>query len=406
MSNDVKKRHPEDMTRLELIARLGWPARTFTDRFKKFLDFYGIDKHNFTYSVFDMDIKKSEDDKVPNKPKSQKARDNDELRKILIDYRYKELLYVLLAAFEEHPLYRENVKEDAISLDRVIKYNETLIGLIEGLPKSEKYSIQSKPIYYRTVAQLPAMKKMSDKIHQFLAASMLVPKQVRLQVWEEMFDFVDYMIFRTFDLAVEYNNSEMKKAKRQRVKAEKLGKVLEENPNRAFCEMLNQHLDSRTTEEATDKDLPCDTLDGYLALSLKTHIHIVSLLESNPKKKAELELMFKTAVQLSGVYHEAVARKLGVGAAAVAEAENGVWEEEVQEYAEQAKRPFSGATCLSESMREIWERYKDEAECKFDRNHYQAFIAFCVQVEETSADRSYLLNNIVKEPVMDLLKTK
>ena len=401
MSNKVKKNHPDDITRKELIDRLGWPSRTFTERFAKFLNFYGISKDHFTYDVFE-----TPKERLKRLSSNNEMADKEEIRKIRIDYRYKDLLFILLKAFEEHPFYRDNYDEKTISLDRVIAYNECLISLIEALPDALRYRTMSHPTYYRTVNQLPAMKKMSEKIHQFLAASVLAPKQVRLQVWEEMFDFIDYMIFRTFDLSVKYQQEEQELTENKKTKAQKNNQQLKVAPNKAYQDMLTELFDGRANQAKPDSDLPCDTLDEYIAMLLKSYIFIIDQLEGDPKFAIEAINTFQVSKQLAEVAYDAVSKMLSSNVEDVKDAEMERWKQEVRDYAEKAKMPFSSVVSLKDGIKEIWDQFKDNAECKFDRKHYKGFLEFCDQVEKTAHQGDYLLKKIVNEPTLEILRTK
>ncbi|MCE5286060.1 MAG: hypothetical protein LLG02_09480 [Pelosinus sp.] len=404
MANTVKKKHPDDMTRKELISRLEWPERTFTERFNKFLKYYGISKKHFTYDVFESPQERLE--RMSSQDLTDEQKKQDENRKILIDYRYKDLLFVLMKAYEKHPLYRENYDESSITLERVIAYNEKLIDLVDTLPEGMKYNTMAHPAYYRTVNQLPTMKKLSEKIHQFLAASVLVPKQVRLQVWEEMFDFVDYMIFRTFDLSVKYHQEQKEVGKREKNKAKKRNNLLKTDPNQAYHEMLAQLFDDRNQDAKQDGDLPCDTLDGYLVMLLKTYIIVVEELDAAPKLRVELEKDVRLSNELAKCAYNEIGKKIGASASEVQAAEQEIWKQEVIEYAEQAKKPFDSVIELRENMKDVWDKFKDHADCDLGHKHYKEFLDFCDQVEKAVNKGDYLITNIVKDPALDIVKKK
>ncbi len=403
LTNRVKKKHPEDMTRTELIERLGWASRTFTKRFPKFLDFYNIDKTFLKYEIYEKPEKRLE--RLLGATKKQREED---LQKICIDHRYKDLLFILLKAFEIHPLYRDNYDEtEEVALERAISYNEKLINLVDTLPDNLKYTTMAHPTYCRTVKQLPVMKKMSKKLHQFLAASVLAPKQVRLQVWEEMFDFVDYMIFRIYDLTVKYRQEQTELLQKEKTEAKKKTILRKTNPNQVYHEILIDVFDdSAKNAVKADDDLPCDTLDGYLALLLKGYVIAVELVEGNPEIRSKVEEDIQLAYQIAAVGYDAIAKEIGVNADVVQEAELEMWQLEVAEYAEQAKTTFTSNVSLKESMKKVWKEFKPTAECKFERKHYKEFQDFCDDVEKASSNGDYILENIIKDKILEVFRDK
>lgn len=397
MANKVFKNHPEDMTRNELIDRLGWAESSFKDRMGRFIESYKFIETQFT----DRDTKK-----------------------MIFDHRVKDIVYVLLAAFPSHPSVKDKSGGTNITMEKILVYYKELINLVDSLEDEARYSIQSDPMYLKLVSQVYAIDLVIAKFNRLLTATLLVNKEVRLSVWEGLYDRMDGLFYATFDQALQ-KESEFEKAKQNKIitgrRIRRIGALKNGKERRDESVKL---VEETIIQAQSSQDIPFDTLDGYLVFKLKAIIlaidaeklsakdeydnqRIVSAKGDDANLLAAIEIAkddLNIAQPIVQEYINANVGKLGAESVKQMKQQEREWKKQIDESAYRAKQPFTHITLIEDELKEMWEHRAELPQDKLEKLHVERFIEFSKLVDQETIDLSHISNRLLRELLTDVCK--
>lgn len=111
---------------------------------------------------------------------------------------------VLLISFDSNPLFREGTDKNNVKPKNIIDYYEELISLIDiNLPNQEKYQVMNSSAFYRTLTEIEGLKKLTEKLSEVFTATVLVEESVRAHIWKELYSYLDYLVYRTYEVQQE-----------------------------------------------------------------------------------------------------------------------------------------------------------------------------------------------------------
>lgn len=395
MANKVFKNHSEDMTRDELIDRLGWSESTFKDRMKRFIESYKFVKDPFT---------------------------NTETNKMLFDRRLKDILYVLLAAFPQHPSVKDKSGGANITMDKILVYYKELIGLVDGLEGEEKYKLQGDPMYLKLVSQVYAMDQLIAKFNRLLAATLLVDKEIRLNAWEELYNHMDGLIYATFNQAIK-KEQEFESAKQNDIvvgkKIRRIG-ALKKNKQQVRDESIKLVEENIPTQFS--KDIPFDTLDGYLVFKLK--VIIMAIEAENLSNKDEydkhriisakgdaadllaLAEVGKENLRIAqSIMQEYINDKMANGNNTEdLKQQEQEWKKQINESANRAKKPFAHITLIEDELKEMWEGRDQVPQEHLEKLHVERFMEFSKLMDKETTNLSHIPKRLLQELLTDICK--
>lgn len=397
MVNKVFKNHPEDMTRDELIDKLGWAESSFKDRMKRFIQSYKFVEDPFT---------------------------DKETKKMLFDRRLKDIVYVLLAAFPQHPREKDKSGGANITMEKILLYYKNLTGFIDTLEDDARYKIQGDPMYLKLVSQVHAIEQVITKFNRLLSATLLVDRGLRLSVWEELYNHMDGLFYATFDRAIQ-KESELKRVKpNESVIGRKIKRIgnLKNDKQRFRNESVK--LIEEEIQAHSAKEFPFDTLDGYLVFKLKAIILAIEAEKLSDKdiydkqriinaKDTDADLLIaaehvkqnlRIAHPIVQTFIDEKIEKLDLEAEKQMKQQDQEWKKQIDESAERAKKPFSHITLIEDELKGLWEQRHQVPQEHLEKLHVERFIEFSKLVDKETIDLSHIPNRILRELVTDLCK--
>ncbi|MCM3567004.1 hypothetical protein [Neobacillus mesonae] len=383
--NILRKMNPNDLSKDELIITLNWTRGIFQKRFPAFCKYYGFKITDFH---------------------------QDGTGKYLIRSDWKDILIVLLKAFEYHPLaggYKREIEFKHTTLHSITLYYEKLMEFIEELPKKIKYDIKDTTVYYRTLQEVEGLAAVQRKFTEVLTATSLVETSVRVHVWKELYDYLDYLIYRTYEVHQEVNEkAEILKAGidgdflfSQSMNEKWQNPWMDEQYKLDKLYKINRMNDIEINEE---RRLGNATLDELLVKELR------SRMESPNQTHTENE-DFQELIETREKWEEALSptikRITGYSTEQLKEMKNQTYTEKVDRKVKEIQKEFNDIQEIEEQVQEIIIMNVEEGNPK-KQDFYNGFIGFLEDVRKQSkmfkeeaerivAKSSYIKMNEVKE---------
>lgn len=383
--NILKKMNLNDLSKDELMETLNWTRGIFQKRFPAFCKFYGFQITDFH---------------------------QDGTGKYLIQSEWKDILIVLLKAFEYHPLAggdKREIEFKHTTLHSITLYYEKLMEFIEELPKKIKYDIKDTTVYYRTLQEVEGLAAVQRKFTEVLTATSLVETSVRVHVWKELYDYLDYLIYRTYEVDQEVN------AKVKMLKSE-----IEEDFlfNQSMSEKWqNPWMDeqykldklykiNRMNEIEMDEKrrLENATLDELLVKELRSRMENPNRIHTGNE---EIQELIETREKWEDALSSTIKRITGYSTEQLKEIRNQTYTEKVDRKIKEIQKEFNDIQEIEEQVQEIIKMAVEEENPK-EQDFYNGFIGFLEDVRKQSkmfkeeaerivAKSSYIKMNKVKE---------
>lgn len=170
------KSHYSSVSMQELLDDLGIKKSVFDERFKKFCEIYQFDKE---YNVFKKD------------PENNRT-------EFEFDWEWYPLFLALMRTIPSHPYYRDNAKDEYITLDRINSFLNNLVSEVESMPNHLRIEIMTHQSYQNALKEMLASKHLSQKLSEAITAIELLSPGERSDVMIELYKKLDEWIYTFF----------------------------------------------------------------------------------------------------------------------------------------------------------------------------------------------------------------